>query len=100
MRNRLEVIWSIESVNITDQIINYLNSEWSEREVKNFLEALKAFEEIVSFFPEIYPDSQIKKGYRRGVIVKQVSVLYSVENNRILVHTVFDNRQDPEKLNR
>ena len=100
MRNRLEVFWSIESVNTTDQIIDYLNSEWSEREVNNFLEALKAFEEIVSLFPEIYPDSQIKKGYRRAVIVKQVSVLYSVENDRILEHTVFDNRQDPEKINR
>jgi len=98
MRNRLEVIWSIESVNTTDQIINYLFSEWSEKEVKNFLEALRAFEEIVSLFLEVYPNSQIKKGYRRAVIVNQVSVLYSLENDRILIHTVFDNRQDPDKL--
>ena len=98
MRNKLDVIWSAESIQRTDQIIKFLNDKWTNKEIINFLEDLKSFEEIVSNFPEIYPESQIKKGYRRAVINRQTSVLYSIENKSILIHSLFDNRQDPDKL--
>ena len=98
MRNKLDVIWSAESIQRTDQIIKFLNDKWTNKEIINFLEDLKSFEEIVSNFPEIYPESQIKKGYRRAVINRQTSVLYSIESKSILIHSLFDNRQDPDKL--
>ena len=98
MRNKIEVIWSGESIRRTDQVILFLSENWTEKEVLNFLIDLKTFEEIVSNFPEIYPESQIKKGYRRAVINKQTSVLYSIENELIRVHTLYDNRQNPERL--
>ena len=59
MRNKLDVIWSAESIQRTDQIIKFLNDKWTNKEIINFLEDLKSFEEIVSNFPEIYPESQI-----------------------------------------
>ena len=98
MAEKLEVKWSSESVRRTDQIINFLLENWSEREVKHFLMALEGFEEIVSRFPKIYPPSIQKKGYHRAVRLKQISIFYSVERNIIKVHTLFDNRQDPSNL--
>ena len=98
MRSKVEVVWSVESIRRTDQIILFLSKNWSEKEILNFLIDLKSFEEIVSHFPEIYPKSEIKKGYRRAVINKQTSVIYSIEKQSILIHTLFDNRQDPDKL--
>ncbi len=97
MRKKLEVIWSFEAAKRSDQVIKYLLEEWSEKEAINFLETLKGFEELVSNFPELYPLSQKKKGYRKAVILKQISILYSVKRNSILVHTLFDNRQDPKR---
>lgn len=97
MRNKLEVIWSYEAAKSSDQIIKYLLEEWTVKEAFNFLETLKGFEEIVSYFPELYPVSLKKKGYRKAVILKQISILYSVKRNSILVHTIIDNRQDPKK---
>ncbi len=96
MKTKIEVVWSEESIAQTDQIIQYLYSKWSEKEVFEFLEVLKDFEDIVAIFPEIYPESEIKKGFRKAVILKQISVIYSIENEAILVHTLFDNRQDPK----
>ena len=78
MRNKLEVIWSYEAAKSSDQIIKYLLEEWTVKEAFNFLETLKGFEEIVSY-------------------LKQISILYSVKRNSILVHTIIDNRQDPKK---
>ena len=92
MRNKLEVIWFEESTQRTDQVINFLTTNWSEKEVFIFFADLKIFEEIVSNFPEIHPESQIKKGYRCAVINNQISKLYSIENKLILVHPSFDNR--------
>ena len=66
MRNKLDVIWSAESIQRTDQIIKFLNDKWTNKEIINFLEDLKSFEEIVSNFPEIYPESQIKKGISKS----------------------------------
>ena len=97
MADKYEVRWSDESIQRTDQIVNYLLENWSVKEVKNFLDALEGFEEIVSRFPDIYPHSTKKKGYRKAVILKQISVIYSVERKTIKVHTLFDNRQDPSK---
>ena len=78
LRNKLDVIWSGESIQRTDQIIYFLKEKWTDREVLNFLEDLKSFEEIVWNFPEIYPESHIKKGFRRAVINRQISILYSI----------------------
>lgn len=100
MRSKIEVVWSIESAKRTDQVIKFLLEEWSEKEAINFLETLRGFEELVSNYPELYPLSQKKKGYRKAVILKQISIIYSVKRNSILVHTLVDNRQDPKKSER
>ena len=44
MRNKLDVIWSAESIQRTDQIIKFLNDKWTNKEIINFLEDLKSFE--------------------------------------------------------
>ena len=98
MADKLEIIWSDQSIQRVDQVLKYLHDNWSEKEIENFLDAIEGFEEIVSRFPHVYPESQLLKGYRRAVLAKQISVLYSVHKTSIKVHTLFDNRQDPNKL--
>lgn len=98
MAKKLDIIYSNQAVLRTDQIIKYLLENWSEKEVIYFLEAIEGFEEIVSRFPEIYPQSQILKGFRKAVLAKQISVLYSIHKSEIRVYTLFDNRQNPKTL--
>ncbi|MFA6011336.1 MAG: type II toxin-antitoxin system RelE/ParE family toxin [Desulfobacteraceae bacterium] len=47
-------------------------------------------------YPEIYP---VRYACFRGCPLKRFpfSIFYSIENNNIIVHSVFDNRQNPEK---
>ena len=100
MRKKLEVVWSEESAKQTDEIIRYLEKKWSSKAATDFLDTLANFEDIVSCFPELYPLSGSLKGFRKAVIVKQVSVVYRVDENKIKVHTLFINRQDPDKFPR
>jgi hypothetical protein len=48
--------------------------------------------------PEIFPKSSVNKKYRKCVITKQSSLLYSFSANEIRIHNVFDTRQDPNKI--
>ena len=46
--------------------------------------------------PKMY---QIRYSYFRGCPVRRFpfSIFYTIEKNEIVVHSVFDNRQDPKK---
>ena len=94
MRNKYSIVWSKRSKDKTDQIIDYLTQEWTDKEVFNYLNLLKNFEEVVSRFPKLFPKSlSHPKSYRRAVISKHYSVIYRVEENKIFVVTIQDNRE-------
>lgn len=59
------------------------------------------FEKAISIMvmnPEIFQKSSINKKYRKCVITKQSSILYSFSANEIRIHNIFDTRQDPNKI--
>ena len=98
MRTSYNILWSKEARLQFTKIVAYLREEWSEKEVGQFIGKLRSFEKIVVTFPEIYPES--KSGLRRAIITKHNSVIYQIDQAQALirVHTIFDNRQHPNKL--
>ncbi|WP_335967375.1 type II toxin-antitoxin system RelE/ParE family toxin, partial [Galbibacter sp. PAP.153] len=56
--------------------------------------------EIIKNQPEIFPESKKGKGLRRCVITKQTTLYYRFNSKRINIVTVFDTRQNPNKLNK
>lgn len=48
--------------------------------------------------PEIFPKSSVSKKHQKCVVTKQSSLLYSFGSNEIKIHTIFDTRQDPNKI--
>ena len=47
--------------------------------------------------PELYP--VIYKSFHRAVLRRfPFSIFYTIEPDEIIIHAVFDNRQDPDKL--
>ena len=94
MKSNYSVIWSRKSKEKTDQIIDYLSNEWSDREVFKYLNLLKNFEDVVSRFPKLFPKSITHpKSYRKAVISKHHSVIYRIDSKRIFVVTILDNRE-------
>lgn len=77
-----------------------LSFRWYELQRKGlgfeFLECIeKSINSIISF-PEMYQIAY--SHFRRCVINKfPFSIFYTVEKRIIVIHSVFDNRQDPEK---
>lgn len=62
-----------------------------------FLDCVEVALETILDFPEKH--QVIYSTFRRCVIRRfPFSIFYTIENGEIIIHSVFDNRQSPEKL--
>ncbi len=62
-----------------------------------FLDCVEVALENILDFPEIH---QIAYSHFRRCVIRRFpfSIFYTIEEDEIVIHSVFDNRQDPEKL--
>lgn len=79
-------------------IFEYLEFKWSERIRRNFANKLYKIVATVANNPELFPTSTVNKKLRKCVITKQVSLFYHFDKNKIVVVSVFDTRQNPNKI--
>ena len=98
-KKKLIVQYSRLSLENAKEIVSYLQTNFSEKEVTNFYKVLTDFENIIILYPTIYSESK-KKKFRRAVLSKVLSVYYSVKKNKISIIAIFDNRWDEKsKIN-
>ncbi|MDW8850145.1 type II toxin-antitoxin system RelE/ParE family toxin [Flavobacterium sp. MMLR14_040] len=81
-----------------DAVLNFIEARWSKKSKEIFLVKFQKAISIISMNPEIFPKSSINKKYRKCVVTKQSSLLYSFGSNEIRIHAIFDTRQDPNKI--
>lgn len=93
----LVILWTPEAENTYNNIIKYLEVEWSEKEVQNFIRESNNVLRQIAEFPNMFKASK-KKDIRIGLITKQNSLIYRVKNKEIQLLSFWDNRQDPDKL--
>jgi plasmid stabilization system protein ParE len=91
------VLWTDRALRNAVSIKKYLQHNFSEAEINNFYSLLNAFEIAVKVFPELYPSSSLKRGIKKAVLSKVISVYYRVNKNHIEVLAVLDNRCDVSK---
>ena len=74
--------------------------EWYEKQRRGlgfeFLDCIEIAIKGILGFPEMY--QLCYSNFRRCVIRKfPFSIFYTIEDKEIVIHSVFDNRQDPKK---
>jgi hypothetical protein len=91
----MEIVWTFEAKKTFKKNMIYLKNHWTKKEVDNF--ALEAFRtiEIVQKNPHIGKYSE-DYGCHILVVVKQISLFYEIENNKIILISFWDNRQEPK----
>ena len=94
----MKVIISERAEQNPDNIIKYLETEWSTRIRDKFLELLKTKIEQIESMPQMHEASSKKKQIRRCVINKQTSLYYRTKKEEIEIITIQDNRRNPKKL--
>jgi plasmid stabilization system protein ParE len=92
--------WTLHAQEELNATFDYLENNWTSREIKNFSKLLENRLLIIRNFPFIYPTNKQKKSVRRCVISKQSSIYYQIntDTKRIIILSFFDNRKNQSKL--
>jgi plasmid stabilization system protein ParE len=95
----MEVILSPTAKVKLEDLLAYLNKEWSEKVKLEFIKKLDTKINQVSRYPKSCPESRVFKGLYKCVVSTQTTFYYRIKSKEIEVITFFDTRQDPQKLN-
>jgi plasmid stabilization system protein ParE len=75
----------------------YLLEKWNLNLKLDFIKKLDKSINHIKLHPESFPISNKKKGLYKCVITKQTT-FYRFNSKRIVIVTIFDTRQNPNKL--
>lgn len=93
-----QIIWSRRAHNDRIKILEYWNqrnksTEYSKKLNRLFIEAVK----LISIYPKIGKQTDDKTA--RIKVVKDYLIIYEInKNDQLVILTIWDSRQDPEKM--
>jgi len=101
MEKIIEILWTKKSEKDLNSIYNFLICEIPEEKsyeiIKNIVEKV----DLLFIFPKAgsveLQLTKLKREYRK-LIEGNYKIIYSIRNNKIYIHTVFDARQNPNKM--
>jgi|TARA_B110000902_G_scaffold53174_1_gene61828 plasmid stabilization system protein ParE len=81
-----------------NKIIDYIKAEWGEKAKDNFLAKLSDSIKLIRSHPNASPKSNTLPNLRRRMVVKQVSIFYTILEYQITIIAAFDNRMNPNSI--
>ena len=93
-----EVVLTPYSIANYEVIVKYLLTNWNHNVANNFIERFEQVCEHLSENPEIFPFVDKTKGVQKCVLTKHNILYFKETAESIKILTIFDSRQDPEKL--
>lgn len=94
-----QIIWSLRAQNDRKKILKYWTKRNKSKEYSRKLNGLfKEAIRLISNYSEIGKPTDDKNA--RIKIVRDYLIIYEIKNEQILILTIWDSRQSPEKLKR
>jgi plasmid stabilization system protein ParE len=92
------LIWSPDARKDYFDILEYLESSWSKREVTRFINRTEQIFRLLIDNPFLFVASGKTPHIHRCVITRQISLFYRIRKNDIELLRFWDNRMDPKTL--
>jgi len=93
----LTIYWSKRADSKFDRIIEFIHNEWGETVTKAFVKKVYDFLDILEEFPEIGTLENKERNIRAFVIIRQLTLFYKIQDNKIILLNFFDNRMNPKR---
>ena len=78
-----------------DSIVDYIKQEWGEKTAKEFIQKVDEIFKLLKNYPLM---GQVENNDIRGFqLSRQTRILYRIRDNKIIILSIFDVRQDPKK---
>jgi len=98
MAYHYKLFWSDEAINNLESILDYLQNNWTQREVDRFKNQLSKQLNLIIGNPKLFPKSDHNPRLRKAVLSKQTTIFYEISETRINLVYLFNSRQDIKKL--
>ncbi|MFI1770953.1 type II toxin-antitoxin system RelE/ParE family toxin [Thalassobellus citreus] len=96
MKSGYKVLWTDHAMSELKETIEYLEENWTERELRRFSEKLDHTIELISKAPDIFPSSFEKTEIRKAVVEKHNNLYYRVIEDSVEIISLFSNRKNPD----
>ena len=93
-----KVFWTEEAIQNLEEIIDYLITRWTRREVENFKSKLSKQIELIQRSPRLFPVSTFQPRLRKAVLSRQTSVFFETRDNLIYIAYIFVNHKSTDRL--
>lgn len=96
----MRIIWTHLAKNSYREILTYLDSVWTKKELKKFNDLTNQVIDKIHTQQITFPLVEEDLSIRKAVIHKNVSLFYTedLKNNETYLLTFFDNRMNPKTL--
>ena len=91
----LEIVFSDVAVEMLLTIADFIENKWSKKQSDEFLEKVHKTIGLASKQPYMFKASEIREDVRKGLISKQTSFYYKIQEKEIIILFFWDNRQEP-----
>jgi len=81
--------WSEKAESDYFAIIDYLLDSWGRKSAKDFKNTVEHTIDLISKMPTLYPLTDFRAGLRRCVVVKQVSLYFTLNERVIMVQRIL-----------
>jgi len=93
-----KIFWAEEAIQNLEEIIDYLSTRWTQREVENFKTKLSKQINLIKMNPRMFPASTFQPRLRKAVLSSQTSILYETQDNVIYIAYLFLNHKSTDNL--
>ncbi len=88
-----KITWSELAVDRYRNVIQYLLTEWTEKEAVKFIDKVETKLFLLSRFPNIGRKTFFNNSIRQILLTKHNRLNYKIEKAKIVVLDIFDTRQ-------
>lgn len=93
-----KIFWTEESIRNLEEIIHYLENNWTQRELENFKLKLTRQIKLITQNPKMFPTSNFQSRLRKAVLSKQTTIFYEVKTSVIYLAYIFVNFKSIKRL--
>ena len=93
-----KIFWTEEAIRNLEEIVNYLLSRWTQKEVNNFKLKLSRQIDLIGNNPKLFPISTFQPRLRKAVLSKQTSIFYEIKDNEIYLAYIFVNYKNRDRM--
>jgi plasmid stabilization system protein ParE len=93
-----KLFWSEEAISNLEEIIDYLNHQWTQKEVAKFKNKLGKQLDLIIQNPFLFPISNYNQRLRKAVMSRQTTIFYKINGNIVYVAYLFVNQKNIEGI--